>query len=186
MKYKQSSRKSPLNILAVLVLIMTTSAPAFTSQWGPEEMRGKVTSVAANRIQIEMGQKEWLPRAGTVLKLGAEMAGMFVPLKGSFVIIQVNADNVIGQAVGAETHGTPAAGMLAIIQTPYPNHPQRRADYMAATDSTRQPLSTVLPMAQGGDPNAQHLLAMSYEQIGDHDYALSGGKKQIGEATNPR
>ncbi len=90
-------------ILALVMLVITAAAPAFASQWGSEELRDKVTSVVGDRIHIELNQKEWLPRKpGTAVSLGAEMAGMFVPLKGNFAIIQVNADSVIAMAVGKE------------------------------------------------------------------------------------
>jgi len=138
-------------------------------QQGPEELRGEVASVSGDRIQIRLSQQEWLPRAGTAVDIGAEMSGIWVPLKGDFVIVQIDADAVAAMAVGDGAHGTPAAGMLAVIKTPYPNHPQSRADYIAS----REGEARVRPMAEGGDPLAQHLLAMGCESRGDHDGALA-------------
>jgi hypothetical protein len=154
---------------AVLALIATTAAIALTPQRGPEELRGKIASVTGDRIQIALNQQEWLPRVGSAVSLGAEIAGMFVPLKGAFVIVQVNADSAVAMAVGSEEHGTPAAGMLAVVKTPYPNHPQNRVDYVTGRDRE----AGILPMAEGGNPLAQHTVAMSCEARGDHDNALA-------------
>jgi len=138
-------------------------------QQGPEELRGEVASVSGDRIQIRLSQQEWLPRAGTAVDIGAEMSGIWVPLKGDFVIVQIDADAVAAMAVGDGAHGTPAAGMLAVLKTPYPNHPQSRADYVAS----REREALVRPMAEGGDPLAQHTVAMGCEGRGDHDGALA-------------
>jgi TPR repeat protein len=154
---------------ATAMALVIVTAPAAAAASGPEELRGKVVSVAGDRIRIALDQTDWLPRArGTKVSLGAEMAGMFVPLKGSFAVVQVNADSVIAMEVGGGERGTPAAGMLAVIRTLYPNQPQLRADYLAVSDAE----AAVLAMAEGGDPLAQHTLAGACELKGDHDNAL--------------
>jgi hypothetical protein len=155
-------------MLVALVLVSTTAALALAGQRGPEELRGKVTGVTGDRVQVALDQQEWLPRPGSAVSLGAEMAGMFVPLKGTFVIVQIDADSVAFMAVGPEEHGTPAPGMLAVITSTYPHHPQRRADYVASRDQE----AAVMPTAEGGDPLAQHVVAMGCDARGDHDNAL--------------
>jgi hypothetical protein len=154
--------------LVALGLVWTTAALSLAGQRGPDELRGKVTGVTGDRVQVALDLQEWLPRPGSAVSLGAEMAGMFVPLKGTFVIVQINADSVAFMAVGREEHGTPAPGMLAIIKTTYPHHPQSRADYVAS----RNQEAAVLPMAEGGDPLAQRVVAMACEARGDHDNAV--------------
>ena len=155
--------------IAVALLLTTVT---FARERGPEELRGKVTAVKGDRIHISLSQREWLPRAGTSVELGAEMAGMFVPLKGSFVIIQVNADSCIAKAVGNEEHGKPATGMAAVMKTPYPNHPQSRTDYLGGGRNTRQTEKAALKMAEGGNKPAQLIVAMGDNWRGDHDNAL--------------
>ena len=88
------------------VLLMATAT--FARERGPEELCDKVTAVAGDRIHISLSQREWLPRAGITVDLGEQMDGMFVLLKGRFVIIQENADSCIAKAVGNEEHGKPA------------------------------------------------------------------------------
>ena len=61
---------------------------AFAGERGPDGLRGKVAGVTGNRIQIAMDQKEWLPRAGAAVKLGAEMAGMFVPRQCPYLVVK--------------------------------------------------------------------------------------------------
>jgi len=121
-------------ILAGLALTLSASAMAQTPPRGPEELRGKVAGVAGDRVQIAFDQPQWLPRAGSVVTFGAEMAGMFVPLKGDFVIVQVGADTVFAMAAGKTEHGTPAAGMLAVVKTAYPHHPLSHADYVSSRE----------------------------------------------------
>ncbi len=154
--------------LLALALALTPAAPSVAGQQGPDELRGKVAGVTGDRVKVVLDQHEWLPRPGSAVSLGAEMAGLFVPLKGTFVIVQIDPDSVAFMAVGLEEHGTPAPGMLAVIKATYPHRPQRRADYVASRDQE----SAVMPMAAGGDPLAQHVVAMGCEARGDHDNAL--------------
>lgn len=168
----------------VTVLLMGTNA--FALDRGPKELHGKVTAVTGDRIHISLSQQEWLPRAGVAVNLGEEMAGMFVPLKGSFVIIQVNADSCIAKAVGKGEHGKPVAGMAAVMKTPYPYHWQRRADYISSLKGPG--LKRFLQMAKGGSETAkigQNALARTYTDRGDHDNALVWWERSS-EGTNDR
>jgi TPR repeat protein len=95
------------------------------------------------------------------------MAGTFVPLKGSFAIVQVNADSCVAQPIGRDEHGEAAVGMLAVIPTGYPNQPQRVTDYRTP------PNAAILQGAQSGMTDSQHFLAMSAAARGDYDGALA-------------
>lgn len=159
-------------ILFVTAILLLPSTAATAAQQGPEELRGKVTAVTGDRIHISLSQREWLPRADIPIELGAEMAGMFVPLKGKFVIIQVNADSCVAKAIGKEGHGKPAAGMVAVVKTQYPNQPQSRSAYMGGEPSQRQNEKAVLQMAEGGNKTVQNMIAGSCRFRGDHDNAL--------------
>lgn len=151
------------------LVLAAVAAPCSAAQSPPEELRGRIAAVTSNRIRIALDQQEWLPPAGVPVAFGEELAGMFVPLKGAFVIVQVNETSADAMVSGTADHGTPAPGMLAVIKTPYPNRPQRRSDYVAARDRD----AVVLPMAEGGNALAQHTLAMGYASRGDHDVALA-------------
>ncbi len=155
--------------LAVGLILLSEAAPGVPQP--PEELRGKVTAVAGERIHIALSQKEWLPHAGDSVQLGAEMADMFVPLKGKFVVIQVNADSVIAKAHVKEEHGTPAPGMLALLPVKSWRRPQTRAAYLG-TPSERKTQESVLRMAEAGHRPSQHVIALSYQSRGDHDRAL--------------
>lgn len=178
-------RKTLLACLAMLVIIITATAPGIAGQRGPEELRGKVVRVVGQRIHIELEQREWLPRAArTKVVLGAEMAGMFVPLKGDFVVVQVNADSVIAMAVGTGEHGAPAPGMLARILTPYPQHPQKRADYIANTDPAGPALSAFMTSARHGFPLGHTMVASVFYNAGDHDTALEWYQRAYRESNH--
>ncbi|MCK5057622.1 MAG: sel1 repeat family protein [Candidatus Aminicenantes bacterium] len=167
------------------VLLMGTVALAI--ERGPKELRGKVTAVVGDRIHISLSQQKWLPRAGVAVNLGEEMAGMFVPLKGSFVIIQVNADSCIAKAVGNEEHGKPAAGMAAVMKTPYPPfHPQSRADYISSLNGPD--VKKFLKIANGGSEMAQLFqngLARTYTDRGDHDKAFKWWERSSKDSNEP-
>ena len=145
-------------------------AAALVRQEPPDELRGEVTAVSGERIHIRLSQQEWLPRAGVTVVIGEEMAGMWVPLDGPFVIIQVNADSVVAQAVGDGRHGEPARGMQARIETAYPNRPQTTSSYRELDSDPR--ITAILTVAEAGDPMAQYTLGNSYESRGDYDNAL--------------
>lgn len=141
---------------------------ALAFQEPPEELRGEITAVSGDRIQIKLSQQEWLPPVGVPVAIGQEIAGMWAPLDGTFVIIQVNAGSVVAQAVGSGPHGPPARGMQARIETVYPRRPQSASSYRERESQ----MAEVLPMAQSGDPMGQYTAGMSYEGRGDHDNAL--------------
>jgi hypothetical protein len=171
-----------LGILGVAVL-MLTATPALAGQNRPTELRGKVTGVAGDRIQISLSQQQWLPPAGITVSFGEEMAGMFVALKGKFVIIQVNADSCMAQAVGSGERGKPAAGMTAIMKIPSWEPPIRRSDYV--NKFKNQSGMKVLQMARGGNKLGQHMVAMSYHRVGDHDNALAWWGRALKGAREP-
>lgn len=175
------SRVAALGVSTALLLAVApvVSAAGFAPQRGPEELHGEVTAVAGDRIHITISEEGWLPRAGTKVDIGTEMAGMWVPLKGNFVIVQVNADSCVAQHVGDEEHGDAAAGMRAVMKTPFPNHPQSRSDYLGNPDM----MAAVLSMAEGGDRMAQHTAAMSFEGRGDFDNALTWWERSSNGAT---
>jgi tetratricopeptide (TPR) repeat protein len=159
------------------------ASPAFTGQRGPEELRGEITAIAGERIHISLSQQQWLPRAGIAVNIGEEMAGMFVPLKGKFVIIQVNADSCIAMAVGGGERGQPAVGMAAVLKTSYPNQPQSRTDYV---NSFKEPTYVeVLQMAKQGHKMSQHMIASTYQRLGDHDNALMWWRRATESAQEP-
>ena len=158
----------PLGALSLPVPTPSSLTSGSISQEPPEELRGEVTVVSGDRIHINLSQQEWLPPAGVPVVIGEEMAGMWVPLDGPFVIIQVNADSVVAQAVGAVQPGDPARGMQARIETVYPNRPQSTSSYRESEGQ----MAAILSMAEGGDPIGQYTAGMSYEGRGDHDNAL--------------
>lgn len=164
-------QRHPYRALAAAVVLIAVAAAALAAQ-EPQELRGRIAAVAGDRITIQLTQSEWLPRPGMSgdpidVALGQEIAGVFVPLKGRFAIVQVNADSCVAQPVGTEDHGEPAAGMLAVISTAYPNRPQRVADYRTP------PNPAILQGANAGMTDAQHSLAMSAAGKGDYDGALA-------------
>jgi hypothetical protein len=155
---------------AALLAVAASSlmAPMVAAQDRPEELHGEVVALRGDRIILRLSQQEWVALPGTTVELGAEMSGMWVPLKGRFAIVQVDADLVEAMPVGSEEHGTPAAGMKFIAKP---------AGYWlvrprAAIVSGRQQTAEVLSAAQAGDPLFQHLLAQGLELDGDHDNAL--------------
>ena len=148
-------------------------------QQGPGELHGEVTTVSGDRVHIKIAEEGWLPKAGRSVDIGAEMSGMWVPLKGNFVVVQVNEDSVIAQHVGDGEHRDPARGMKAVIDTSYPNPPQSRADYVG----NREQEAMVLSMAEGGSREAQHVAALSFEGRGDHDAALQWWERASNGAT---
>lgn len=157
--------------LVVLSVATAYLLPAAAlTQEPPEELRGEVTRVTGERIQINLSQQEWLPRAGVPVTIGQEMAGMWVPLDGDFVIIQVNLDSVIAQATGSGPHREPARGMQVRIEAAYPNRPLSTSSYRELDSDPR--IAAILPMAEAGDPMALYTLGTVYEGRGDHDNAL--------------
>ena len=150
-------------------LLLSTSALA--TEQRPKELRGEITAITGDRIHISLSQQEWLPLAGMAVEFGAEMAGMWVPLKGKgkFVIIQVNADSCIAKAVGKEEHGKPADGMAAVIKTLFPK-PQSRISYVGLENDPR--FKSILKMAESGHRRSLCTVAMGYQGRGDHDNAL--------------
>lgn len=179
-----------LTALSVAAMGPTAALPAPTrstsaastcgaAQDRPEELHGEVTAVSGDRIRIRITEEGWLPRAGRPVDIGAEMAGMWVPLKGNFVVVQVNEDSVVAQHVGGGEHRDPARGMKAIIDTSFPNPPQTRADYVG----DRETEAMVLSMAESGSREAQHVAALSFEGRGDHDAALQWWERASNGAT---
>jgi tetratricopeptide (TPR) repeat protein len=160
---------SRLVILGIVAAVLPLSA-ALAYQEPPEELRGEITAVTGERIHIKLSQQEWLPRAGVPVTIGQEMAGMWAPLDGDFVIIQVNADSVIAQATGPGPHGPPGRGMQARIESAYPNRPQTVSDYLAPDSDPA--VATIRSVAETGDATFQHSLGTSYMSRGDHDNAL--------------
>ncbi|MCP4153344.1 MAG: hypothetical protein GY757_36780 [bacterium] len=167
------NKKLPVRLIflgiAALLLMGTFAYPRDSA---PKEMHGKVTAVVGERIHISLSLQEFLPSPGAEVKLGEEMAGMFVTLKGKFVIIQVNVDSCIAKAVGKGEHGKPAAGMAAVVKTPYPYHWQRRSSYISIDGPKGKEL---LQMAEGSGEigkMGQNAVARAYTDRGDHDRAL--------------
>jgi hypothetical protein len=157
----------------VLIALAAVLAPVAASygipQNRPEQLNGEVTGVSGERARISLTDENWLPRAGCAVEIGAEMAGLWVPLKGNFVVVQVNENSVEAQHVGGGEHREPARGMKAIIATPaYIKPPQSRAEYVG----DREQEAMILSMAEGGSRQAQHVAALAFEGRGDHDAAL--------------
>lgn len=150
-----------------------------TVQSRPEELHGEVTAVSGDRVRIRMAEEGWLPKAGRPVAISSQISGMWVPLKGNFVVVQVDADAVFAQHVGNEEHGNAAVGMRAVIDTSYPDPPQSVADYVGNRETT----ATVLSMAEGGSREAQHVAALSFEGSGDHDAALQWWQRASNGAT---
>lgn len=176
------SRVSVRVAVAATFLFIAGGTAARTEQ-GPEELRGQVSSIAGDKITIKLSQTEWLPKPaiggeGIDVKLGQEIAGIFVPLMGMFAIVQVNADSCVAQPVGAEEHGEAAVGMLAVIATAYPNQPQSVADYR------EPPNPAILQGAEAGMAMAQHSLAMDAASKGDYDGALAWWERAQAGATD--
>lgn len=168
-------------VLSCLVFVAASvMAAAAAAQDRPEELRGEVVGLRGDRIVLTLSQQEWVPHPGTIVELGAEMSGMWVPLKGRFVIVQVDADAVEATPVGPDPHGTPAAGMKFVARPAGYWLVRRRAD----TTSNQQSTAAVLSSAQAGDAHAQHVLAMGFELVGDHDNALVWWERAMAASNN--
>jgi hypothetical protein len=175
-------QRATRGVSACLVLVVSSlMAAAVAAQDRPEELHGEVVGPRGDRIVLKLSQQEWVPHPGTIVELGAEMSGMWVPLKGRFAIVQVDADAVEAMPVGTEPHGTPAAGMKFVAKPAGYWLVRSRADIVAR----RQRTAEALPAAQAGDPLAQHVLAMGLELDGDHDNALVWWERAMAASNNP-